>query len=211
MIVSLASDEDLACAVAALIAREPRFAAVTARHGMPPLRRAPEGFAALLQIVTEQMISLSAARAIWLRLQEALQPCEPGVVLRLPVEALMGLGLSGAKARSFHAIATADVDFSGLHGMSDDEVLATLTAIPGIGPWTAEIYLLANLGRPDVWPAGDVALQVAAQDIFGLHARPDVKTTRAMAEAWRPWRAVAARLLWSHYRHLKGLPQAVTG
>lgn len=210
MIHVLHTEADLAEAVAALIAREPRFASVTARHGLPPLRRAPEGFAALLQIVTEQMISLSAAKAIWLRLEAALAPWEPEAVLGLPAGALTGLGLSGAKARSFHAIAKAAVDFDGLRAMNDGDVFAALTAIPGIGPWTAEIYLLACLGRCDVWPAGDIALQAAAQDLLGLAARPDAKAMRALAEDWRPWRAAAARLLWSHYRHLKGLPQAVT-
>ena len=124
---------------------------------------------------------------------------------------LMKLGLSGHKARSFKALAEAVRDghlpLDHLHEMSDAEIAQRLTALHGIGAWTAEIYLLSCLGRTDIWPAGDVALQIGAQHAFGLDERPNEKAFRLMAEPWRPWRAVAARLLWAHYRDIKGLPQ----
>jgi DNA-3-methyladenine glycosylase II len=119
--------------------------------------------------------------------------------------------LSGAKARTFHAAAATfdgfpQVEFEAL---SDQEAFARLTHIPGIGPWTAQVYLLSVLRRPDAWPAGDLALQVAAQNLFGLTKRPDSKTMLRLAEPWRPFRAAAARLLWSHYRGLKGMNQHI--
>ena len=126
----------------------------------------------------------------------------------------MGLGLSGAKARSFRAIASAAasgaLDFAALSQTSDEEVTTLLTAIPGIGRWTAMIYLLSAMGRADAWPAGDLALEVSAQNLFALDCRPQGNSMAAMAEPWRPWRAVAARLLWSHYRGLRGMAQGVT-
>jgi DNA-3-methyladenine glycosylase II len=124
----------------------------------------------------------------------------------------MKLGLSGAKARCFIACARAaakgEIDFVRLHKLSDADAIAALTALPGIGPWTADIYLLSNMGRADSWPCGDLALQAAAHDLLGLPARPDAKDMLQIAENWRPWRAVAARLLWSHYRGLRGMKQA---
>jgi DNA-3-methyladenine glycosylase II len=93
--------------------------------------------------------------------------------------------------------------------MSDAEIAAALTAVPGIGPWTVEIYLLSHLGRSDVWPAGDLALQIAVHDAFELDVRPTEKAMRTLSEPWQPWRAVAARLLWAHYRSLKNIPQRV--
>jgi DNA-3-methyladenine glycosylase II len=95
-----------------------------------------------------------------------------------------------------------------MNQFGDDEIMAQLTRLHGIGRWTAEIYLLSCLARSDVWPAGDIALQAAAHDLFGLPERPTERALRQLAEPWQPWRAVAARLLWAHYRHLRGVPQA---
>jgi DNA-3-methyladenine glycosylase II len=117
-----------------------------------------------------------------------------------------------AKARCFVALAKAlqsgALDLDELTRLPDAQARALLVALPGIGPWTAEIYLLAALGRADACPAGDLALQVAAQDLFGLPTRPSPKAFLFHAEAWRPWRAVASRLLWSHYRAVRGMDQA---
>jgi DNA-3-methyladenine glycosylase II len=211
MTLTIKTDADIAEALAQLCAREPRFAALRDRHGHPTLRLTPGGMPGLLRIVTEQSISLKAAAAIWERLERALAPFDPDTILRRREATLMKLGLSGAKARSFRAIAKAVRDgacpLNDLHRLDDAEAMQALCAITGIGPWTAEIYLLSCLGRRDVWPAGDIALQAAAQSVFALPERPGLKHTIKLAEPWRPWRAVAARLLWSHYRDLKGMDQ----
>jgi DNA-3-methyladenine glycosylase II len=125
---------------------------------------------------------------------------------------LLSLGLSRAKAKSFHGLAAAvqtkALDFKHLATLDDEAAQKYLVALPGIGPWTADIYLLSSLQRADVWPWGDVALQAAAQNLFALRARPEKKKMIALAEPFRPYRSVAARLLWSHYRSLKAMPQA---
>jgi DNA-3-methyladenine glycosylase II len=214
MIGIIRDDSDIASAVARLCRSEPRFAALVERHGHPPLRLSPGGLPGLLRIVTEQSISLKAAAAIWKRLEAAMTPLDPPSVLRRRETTLMKLGLSGAKARAFRAIAKAVRDgtcpLDDLHRLDDAAAMHALLAIPGIGPWTAEIYLLSCLGRGDIWPAGDIALQAALHSAFDLSERPSIKQTIALAEPWRPWRAVAARLLWSHYRDVKGMSQAVS-
>ena len=206
-------EADIAEAVAHLIALEPRFAEVIAAHGHPPLRRANAALESLLRIITDQLISRQAGIAIWRRIEVRLAPFDPGAIARKREASLMKLGLSGAKARSFKAVATAvadgTLDFATLAKLSDADVLAALTALDGIGPWTADIFLLTAMGRSDAWPAGDLALQVAARHLFDLDTRPNHKQLTQMAEGWRPWRSVAARLLWSHYRGLKGISQTV--
>jgi DNA-3-methyladenine glycosylase II len=209
----ITTEDDVAKGVKFLVSREPRFAAVVDRHGIPPVRRVENNLPSLLGIVTEQLISLQAAAAIWRRIEARLHPFEPAVILAHSHDELKQLGLSGAKVRCFHAVSAAvqsgQLDFAALHALSDEAALATLVSLPGIGPWTADIYVLAALGRADVCAAGDLALQIAAQDLFALHERPSAKSFLALAESWRPWRSVAARLLWSHYRGLKGLSQVV--
>ena len=203
---------DLETATVQLVALEPRFAAVIARHGLPSLRPMPPTLESLLRIVTDQVISLKAGETIWRRIAERLKPFDPDHIVSVGAAELQSLGLSGAKARTFVAAALAAregrFDPSRLESQSDAEAIATLTGIAGIGPWTADIYLLTAMGRGDAWPAGDLALQLAAQDLLGLAERPSHKIMLAVAEPWRPVRAAAARLLWSHYRGLKGMPQA---
>jgi DNA-3-methyladenine glycosylase II len=207
----IASHEDVECGVGYLVAHEPRFARVVDSHGIPPVRLVENNLPSLLNIITEQLISLKAAAAIWLRIEAHLHPFEPAKILATSHDELKQLGLSGAKARCFQAISTAvhrgELNFQSLTEMPDEAAQAVLLALPGIGPWTADIYMLAALGRADICPSGDLALQVAAQDLFALNARPSPKEFLALAESWRPWRSVAARLLWSHYRGLKGLSQ----
>lgn len=214
MFKTIETEADIAEGVEWLIAREPRFRLVIDTHGHPPLRRAEGGLPGLLRIITEQMISLQAADAIWQRLARELAPLDPPAILRRRHATLMKLGLSGAKSRTFHALARAahkgEFQVESLHQEADDAVITALVALPGIGPWTADIYVLSCMGRADAWPTGDLALQAAAAHLLGLEKRPDARTMTSLAEAWRPWRAVAARLLWSHYRSLKGLPQAVS-
>jgi DNA-3-methyladenine glycosylase II len=207
------TESDIACGAEFLVKREPCFAKVIAVHGLPSPRRVENNLQNLLKIVTEQLISLKAAEAIWRRIETCLHPFEPGEILKRNVEELRNLGLTRAKARSFLAIAEAiqngSLNFESLHQVPDQGVLDKLVALPGIGPWTADIYLLSALGRADACPAGDLALQVAAQDLFALQDRPTSQDFRARAENWKPWRSVAARLLWSHYRGLRGLSQRV--
>jgi DNA-3-methyladenine glycosylase II len=205
---------DLEDGVAALTKCEPRFGGVAAQ-GLPALRRRAQGFATLVEIVIEQMISLKAARAIITRLRAAYDPLAAKTIYGAQAETLQALGLSRAKAKSVLVLAEAAaagmLDFDGLTSLDDDVVRQCLTCYSGIGPWTAEIYLLTALGRRDAWPHGDIALQRAAQMLFGLAERPDAKAMQALAEPWRPWRSVAARLLWAHYRRIMGILPAVDG
>lgn len=207
----LETEADLSQAIARLIAVEPRFAGVLERHGLPSLRHMEPGLKSLLRIVTDQLISLKAGEAIWRRLEARLGDFECAGVRACPMDALRALGLSGTKAKTFHAAAAAlhDLDHSEIETLPDREVLARLTGIHGIGPWTADIYLLSALRRADAWPSGDLALQVAAQDLLGLPERPGPKAMMALAAGWSPYRAAAARLLWSHYRGLKGMDQRI--
>ncbi len=156
-------------------------------------------------IITEQFLSLKAAAAIWARLKVRLGACAAQDVLRCSQSELVSLGLSGSKARAFHAAASTDVDCSGL---DEDHVSKQLCAIHGVGPWTADIYLLVVLGAANAWPKGDLALRIAVENFLKLGRRPEISEMDGLAAAWQPWRAVAAKLLWSHYRSLKGLPQA---
>lgn len=201
----LETEDDLAAAVGWLAAAEPRFAVVVARHGLPPLRHSRPGLASLLRIVTDQLISLKAADAIWARLAARLAPFEVQDILECSEAELRALGLSGAKARTFHASARAFQ--SGLAATPESEILPRLIAIPGVGPWTANIYLLTVLRSADAWPAADLALQQAAMDLFSLPVRPGTRDMDRLAEGWRPYRGAAALILWSHYRGLKRLPQ----
>jgi DNA-3-methyladenine glycosylase II len=209
----ISTEMQLSVAVSQLVQLEPRFKAVIEAHGLPPLRRSNADLECLLRIVTDQLISLRAGEAIWRRIKAKLQPLEPAVILRHSEEDLRQLGLSGGKARTFLAVSNAAysglLDSQELSLLTDQKIVERLTSIPGIGPWTADIYLLTALGRVDAWPVGDLALQVAAADLFHLPGRPNKGAMYDIAETWRPWRSVAARLLWSHYRGLKSMPQLI--
>lgn len=181
---------------------EPRFAAALAQTGALPLRRKAAGFAALYDAIVSQQVSVASANAIWGRLREA-GLTEARAIADASDDALRACGLSRQKIRYGKALAAAGIDFDGLPLLTDDAVIATLTAVPGIGRWTAEIYAMFSLGRADVFAPGDLALQEAAKLLFGLPARPSEKQLRAMADAWSPWRSVAARLLWAYYRVAK--------
>ncbi|MBM3541250.1 MAG: DNA-3-methyladenine glycosylase 2 family protein [Alphaproteobacteria bacterium] len=207
--------ETLARAVADLAARDADFARVVDRHGHPPLRLANVGFEALLQIIVEQQLSVASAAAIWGRVRAAMADPTPEAFLALDDAALKSCGLSRGKMLYGRHLAERVRDGAlavhALHAMDDDAAIAELVKVKGIGRWTAEIYLLAALARPDTWPAGDLALQTAAGHLKGMRRRPSEAALRAMGEAWRPWRAVAARLLWHFFRHekLRPLPPPV--
>lgn len=204
----LETESDLRAAVAFLAAVEPRFAGVVERHGLPPLRHAAPGLESLLRIVTDQLISLRAGEAIWSRLATRLGRFVPEDVLNTPEEELRALGLSGAKARTFRAAALAFARgrFEDAPALGEHELQRRLLEIPGVGPWTANIYLLTVVRTADAWPAADLALQVAVQDMFGLGKRPSTGQMAELGKPWRPNRSAAALLLWRHYRGLKGIP-----
>ena len=194
--------DDVAEGAAFLAAREPRFALVLDLTGPWPLRRHDPGFAALLDAIIGQQVSTAAAGAIAARMQAA-GLWDEAAIAASDEDALRAAGLSRPKARYALALARAGMDWQGLADLPDAEVIARLVALPGIGPWTAEIYAMFALGRPDVLAAGDLALQEAARALFDLPSRPDAGELRILAEPWSPWRAVAARGLWAYYRHLK--------
>ncbi|MCA3554300.1 DNA-3-methyladenine glycosylase 2 family protein [Aestuariivirga sp.] len=202
----LETENDLKAAVAQLAAIEPRFGPIVEHHGLPPLRHAASGLGSLLRIVTDQLISLKAGEAIWSRLATCIGGFAPQEVLKLSEPELRALGLSGAKARTFRAAAAAFAEgwFDDTHTMGEDELQRRLLDIPGVGPWTASIYLLTAARAADAWPAPDLALQVAAQDLFGMVDRPSSRVMVELGAPWRPNRSVAALLLWQHYRVLRG-------
>lgn len=181
---------------------EPRFAHAMALTGPLPLRRQADGFAALLDAIVGQQVSIASADAIWRRL-EAAGLVDQGAVATASDEALRAAGLSRQKARYAHALATSGIDFDALRLMPDAKVVEHLTRVPGIGLWTAEIYAMFALGRADVFAPGDLALQEAARLLFDLPERPKERALRQLAEAWSPWRSVAARVLWAYYRVAK--------
>lgn len=182
-----------------LAARDARFARALELTGALPLRLRPDGFAQLLSAIVSQQVSVASANAIWGRMTAA-GLTGPRKILGATEEELRAAGLSRQKIRYARALAGARIDYRALRAAPTDEVINTLTAVPGIGVWTAEIYAMFSLGRADVFAPGDLALQEAARVLFGLEARPTEKALRAMAGDWSPWRSVAARLLWAYYR-----------
>ena len=176
---------------------------IVTRHGPPPLWARPPGFGTLIHIILEQQVSLASARAAYDRLLAATDPLTPETFLRLTDDELLTIGFSRQKARYGRALAAGilegTLDLQALEALDDEGVQTALEAIPGIGRWTSTVYLLMVLGRPDVWPVGDMALATAVAEVKGLPKRPDPETLLQLGEAWRPWRSVAARLFWHHY------------
>lgn len=196
------NDADVAEGAAWLARAEPRFADVLAQTGPLPLRLKTDGFAGLMEIIISQQVSVASATAIRTRMAEA-GLLDPECVRRADEDTLRAAGLSRPKARYASILAHADLDYALLHQMSDGKVMSRLTAITGIGPWTAQIYAMFCLGRSDVFPPGDLALQVAAQAVFTLEQRPNAAALEDLAQKWSPWRSVAARALFAYYRVLK--------
>ncbi len=176
---------------------------IVGRFGPPALWAREPGFATLIHIILEQQVSLASAKACFVKLNTALPVVDPASFLSLDDPTLLQIGFSRQKTRYSRILATAildgSLDLDGLLSASDEVVLSKLTALTGIGPWTANIYLLMALGRPDIWPGGDLALEVAIQNLFDLALRPTGEAFQQRGEAWRPYRAVAARILWHYY------------
>jgi DNA-3-methyladenine glycosylase II len=201
---------DIREGVAALVNSCAHMARVYALAGHPPLRRRPTGFKGLARVIVAQQLSVASAAAIWERLEARVRPFGAAPFLAVPDQDLRGAGLSAGKIatlrRLAEAIDTGALDLDALADAPEEAIHERLTALKGIGPWTADIYILFCLARADAWSPGDLALQHAVRDALGLEARPDQTRMIEIAEAWRPWRAVAARLLWSYYalRRSKG-------
>jgi len=204
----LHTEADLNAALAKLILADPRLAPVAAKAGSFPLRRREGGFVGLCSIVIGQQLSVASAAAIRGRMMAAFDPFHHDSVRRARTDKLQRIGLSGAKIRTLKAIGTAvskgDINLDALVDMDADDAHNELIKLHGIGPWTADIYLMVCLGHADAWPSGDLALQEAARHALGLRTRPDAKKMVRLAKIWRPYRAVAAHLLWKYYGVIKG-------
>lgn len=203
----LDSAEALAAHLAALLRLDPRLAPVAERAGAFEVRTSPGGFAGLARIVTGQQVSLASAAAIWSRFSLLEGALDPAGYLLLSEAAVRGSGFSTSKYRTLRTVAEAivagELDFAALPHLPAEEAIAVLTRLKGIGPWTAEIYLMFSAAHPDIFPAGDVALQRAVQWAFGLDDKPLVKDLIAMAQAWSPHRSTAALLFWRYYRAVR--------
>lgn len=185
-----------------LAKQDKRWADVLNTCAPLPLRLRPDGFAQLLGAIVSQQVSTASAAAIWARVDDAGLTSEVSVC-KASDEELRGVGLSRPKVRYARALAEARIDYAKLRSENSENVVKTLVSVPGIGTWTAEIYAMFSLGHADVFAPGDLALQEAARVLFDLPERPSEKTLRQMAEAWSPWRSVAARALWAYYRVIK--------
>ena len=203
----LHTEDDLRAGLVKLIEQDPRLVPVAEKAGTFALRRREAGFAGICAIICGQQLSTASAAAIRNRLFAAFDPFHHDTVRKARTDKLKRLGLSTPKIKSIRAIAAAVsegvIDLTAVGNMDADSAHAALTALHGIGPWSADIYLLFCLGHSDAFPAGDLAVQEAARIAFGLRKRPDAKALTKLAEAWRPWRGVAAHLLWAYYHVVK--------
>ena len=192
----------------AVLAAEPLFARMLENAGPPRFRRRHNGFGTLLHIILEQQVSIDAAAKMYHRLVDLCRPLAPSTFLLLDDATLRSCGFSRQKMGYARDLAAAvergSFDFARLAAVDDETALANLLAIRGIGRWSAEIYLLFALGRPDIWPAADLGLQLAIAEQLGLQTRPTEVEVRLRGDAWRPWRSVAACLFWQSYLHLRG-------
>jgi DNA-3-methyladenine glycosylase II len=197
--------------LAALRRLDPVMARIIAEGAVPPLRKRAPGFEGLTRIIVSQQLSTASANAIWARVEARFPNLSPQGIAAAPDADLRAAGLSAPKIRTLRATAAAvgegALPLDALHDRPADEAHRLMTAVKGIGPWTADIYLLFCLGHPDAFPAGDLAVQEAARSAYALETRPKDKEIVALAERWRPWRGVAAKVLWAYY----GLAKAREG
>lgn len=203
-IYHLDTQADLESAIRKLVRRDPKLRNILQQAGMPRLRRRPAGFSGLAAIVVGQQLSIASASAIWSRLEVAFDPFHHDALLRSRTDKLARLGLSAAKIKTLkhiaQEIAEERLDLDALADLGADEAHCTLTSLHGVGPWTADIYLLFCLGHGDAWPAGDLAVQEAMRIGLNLASRPTAKEMSPLAEDWRPLRGVAAHLWWAYYK-----------
>ena len=199
----ITTQADIAEGVTALTAACEHMAGVYTVTGPPPLRRRAEGFEGLARIITGQQLSVASASAIWGRVEKAVRPMNPETWLRKRTPTLRKCGLSAGKISTIKIIAEAitgnALDLTALGKKDDDSIKQELTALKGIGPWTADIYIMFCMGRADGWAPGDLALRYAVRDATGADEVPSFAAMEQIAENWRPWRSVAARMLWAYY------------
>lgn len=203
----ISSIDDINRGLDQLCAIDPRLGAVREKAGEVPLRLSEPGFASLASIIVSQQVSTASARAIFGRFSTLVDPLTPEALLAAGEEVFRTAGLSRPKQRTLLAVARAAADGLDLHGLcrlDAREAMAAMVGIPGIGPWTAEVYLLFAAGHPDIFPARDVALQSAVGHALGIDPRPGEKALIRLAESWAPWRGVASRLFWAYYRNTRG-------
>jgi len=195
------NNDALAAATQLLASRDRHLASIYRTHGVPPMWGRPRGFRTLLRIVLEQQVSLVSARSMFERLKSNIDPFEPREFIECGETYLRSLGVTRQKAHYAIQVAHAftNGDLKSIHRMNDDDAHATLLQIKGVGPWTANIYLLMALRRPDIWPDGDIALATAVMKLRKLDHRPSFVDLARMAGRWRPYRSVAARMLWQYY------------
>lgn len=207
MIRLLDSEAALAFGIEELRRIDPAMSRLLDEGASPPLRKRPPGFPGLVAIVVAQQVSTASAAAILARLTNALPEMSAEAVAASEDEVLLRAGLSRNKLRTVRAISAAiisgELRLDRLGDLPGEDAHAALTLVSGIGPWTADVYLLFCLGHPDIFPAGDLALQEAARLLLALGSRPNAREMAAIAERWRPWRGVAAGVLWAHYRQMK--------
>jgi DNA-3-methyladenine glycosylase II len=194
--------------IAELKSRDKYLSSAISRWGSPPFWTHPKGFPGLVIAILSQQVSLESAQAAYSKLENLIDEVSPEEFLRLDNDELLGIGFSRQKASYVHGIAqkifNGDIDLEKLEELDDDIVRTRLITLRGVGPWTADTYLLFALCRSDAWPSGDLALEKAVQDLKGLFEKPSTEEVDKIAEAWRPWRAVAARILWHYYLNERG-------
>ncbi len=199
---------DLRRSIDELAALDPHVAEWLPRIGYPKPRARPIGFVGFARAIVAQQVSVAAATGIWNKLEAGLGAMEPSRIIEVPDDTLRTMGLSRQKASYIRglaeAVASGALDFDDLHAAEDEEAIATITKLKGLGRWSAEIYLLFAMRRPDVWPGNDLALQEAMRILKKLRTRPDEKRLRKLGEAWRPHRSAGALFLWHVYHHAKG-------
>ncbi|MCF7807395.1 MAG: DNA-3-methyladenine glycosylase 2 family protein [Candidatus Marinimicrobia bacterium] len=202
-LVETLDNENFQTAVAFLTAQDPVLDGVVQVYGAPELLDRPAGFSTLVYTILEQQVSLASAKATFAKLTVRLPDLSPESLLSLSDSEMSAIGFSRQKARYTRLLADAiisgDLDLPGLEAKTDAEVYMDLTGLKGIGPWTANIYLLSALKRPNIWPAGDLALQVSFQELYKLDERPGTDEFESFGDRWKPFRAVAARILWQYY------------
>ncbi|WEX10112.1 DNA-3-methyladenine glycosylase [Chelativorans sp. AA-79] len=206
------TDADIASGLDTLVMLDRRLGPVRAMAGAVPLRRSPAGFHSLASVIVSQQVSRASADAIFGRLCRLVDPLTPEGFLAGGERVMAEAGLSRAKQRTLTALSVAlrerELDLHGLDALSPEEAIAALTAVPGVGPWTAQVYLLVAAGHADIFPAGDVALQTAVAHALRLEPRPGANQLALIAESWSPLRSVAARLFWAYYREIRGAEAA---
>ena len=201
--ITLQSEQDMMSGIRYLNAADSDLAVLIEKDGCPPLWQRQAGFPSLVHIILEQQVSLASAQAAFDKLNETIPELTPATFLSLSDTELRTVGFSRQKTRYVRLLAESiengKLPIMSLSEMTDSQARDMLTQVTGIGNWTADIYLLMVLGRPDIWPVGDLALVKSVQNLKQLTTRPDAEQMVALAESWRPWRSVAARVLWNHY------------